>query len=238
MQSPGRLPAVTACGMHAEVRTFADCARYVLTTLMDLQSTPPRGTAMPFHPLFATERPDVSQQSGQLALLNTLKRTLTAWTPTMKKFLHEDEDQFDLLLTLEEYCGCKAMFSGGAGSGDLYVPIFSNVLYLLYDLEIIAEDVFLDWERQKEEDDEEDQVRNFVHQQPLRKHATAASPSCMADSPSCIAASPSASAPCVACAGRAYACAAVVVWGGCAGSRLSASHTCALYVHQHRRGQS
>ena len=144
--------------MHAEVRTFADCARYVLTTLMDLHSTPPQGTSTQFHSLYATSKPDVSANAGKAALLNSVKQTLSTWRKTLKKFVQGHEDQFDLLLTLEEYCGCKGLFAGGAGSGELYVPIFGNILWELYDMDIITENVFLDWEKQKGLDDDEDQV--------------------------------------------------------------------------------
>ena len=87
-----------------------------------------------------------------------MKQTLSTWRKTLKKFVQGHEDQFDLLLTLEEYCGCKGLFAGGAGSGELYVPIFGNILWELYDMDIITENVFLDWEKQKGLDDDEDQV--------------------------------------------------------------------------------
>lgn len=79
--------------------------------------------------------------------------------------LQEDEDQLDLLITLEEYCGGKGLFAGDSGSGDLYVPIFGNVLWELYDMDIITEDVFLDWESQKlrdEADEAEEQVLSLT----------------------------------------------------------------------------
>jgi hypothetical protein len=144
--------------VHAEVRTFADCARYVLTALMDLHSTPPHGTSEQFASLYTTSKPDVSTNAGKVALLNSTRKTLLSWRTTLKKFVQGHEDQFDLLLTLEEYCGCKGLFAGGAGSGDLYVPMFGNILWELYDMDIISENVFLEWEKQKALDDAEDQV--------------------------------------------------------------------------------
>jgi translation initiation factor eIF-2B subunit epsilon len=147
------------CAWRAEVRTFADCARYVLTTLMDLQAPPSATVALRFHRLFAAAKPDVNTKAGKLALLNSFKSTLAVWVATLRKFLHDEEDQFELLLTLEEYCGERGVFSGTAQVGGMYVPIFSNVLMQLYEDEIIVEDVFLGWEQAKLHDDEDDQVR-------------------------------------------------------------------------------
>lgn len=145
--------------MCAEVRTFADCARYVLTTLMDLQATPSPAVATAFHGLFASEQPNVSTTEGSVQLLTSFKHTLAVWAPTLQKFLHDDDDQFELLLTLEEYCARRGLFEQVPGVGAIFVPIFSNVLYELYEMDIIREEVFLEWEAQKLQDDEGEQVR-------------------------------------------------------------------------------
>lgn len=153
----------------AEVRTFADCARYVLTTLMDLQTTPSPAVASAFHGLFASEQPVVCTNEGSVQLLTSFKCTLVVWAPTLQKFLHDDNDQFELLLTLEEYCARRGLFEQVPGAGALFVPIFSNVLYELYELDIIREEVFLEWEAQKLQDDEDEQVREGCVQRRPRK---------------------------------------------------------------------
>lgn len=141
------------------MRTFADCARYVLTTLMDLQAPPAPTVGSRFQPLFAGTQPDVSTKAGKVALLTAFKTTLKEWAATLRKFLLDEDDQFEMLLTLEEYCGEKGIFSGEGQVGRMYVPIFSNVLMQLYDDELIGEDVFLAWEKAKLDDDDDDQVR-------------------------------------------------------------------------------
>lgn len=64
--------------------------------------------------------------------------------------------QIELLLTLEEYCAGDGAFSGE--SGHLYTPIFSHILMLLYETEIIQESAFLTWESEKQDDEEDDKV--------------------------------------------------------------------------------
>lgn len=145
--------------LPAEVRSFADCARYVLTTLMDLQAPAPAGVSARYHSLFASVPPDTSSTAGKVALLNAFKATLKDWAALLCKFCGDEEDQFEMLLTLEEYCGCKGVFAGGSQVGRVFVPIFSHVLLQLRDNDVIADDVFLQWEQAKLDDDDDDQVR-------------------------------------------------------------------------------
>ena len=147
-----------------EVRTFADCARYVLTTLMDLQAPPQPGVLPRYRRLFAAEPPDVESAAGKQALWAAFRKALATWAPTLRKFLHGDDDQFELLLTLEEYTSGKGLFSGAAPPGGrMYMPIFSNVLFELWNQDILAEQVAREWREAKEEDEAEDQVRCLNH---------------------------------------------------------------------------
>ena len=138
------------------MRSFADCACYMLTALMDLQAPPAATVAPRFHSLFASTAPDVSSKAGKVELLTGFKATLKSWAATLRKFLQDEEDQFELLITLEDYCSARGLFAAQRGS--LYLPIFSNVLMQLYEQDIMAEDVFAKWERAKVEDDDDDQV--------------------------------------------------------------------------------
>jgi eIF4-gamma/eIF5/eIF2-epsilon len=129
----------------------------MLTALMDLQAPPAATVAPRFHRLFAATAPDVSARDGKIELLTGFKGTLQGWAATLRKFLQDEDDQFELLITLEEYCLARGLFGGQRGA--LYVPIFSNVLMQLYEADIMAEDVFAKWERAKLDDDDEDQAR-------------------------------------------------------------------------------
>lgn len=128
---------------------------------MDLQSTPSAAVLPAFHSLFAVTQPDIATTEGSVKLLTSFKRSLAVWAPTLQKFLHDDDDHFELLLTLEEYCARRGLFEQVPGAGALFVPIFSNVLYELYEMDIIREEVFLEWEAQKLLDDEADQVHTL-----------------------------------------------------------------------------
>jgi hypothetical protein len=129
---------------------------------MDLQAPPRPGLPVRFRKLFAAERPDISIVEGQKALWMSFRKVLNTWGSTLQKFLQEDEDQFELLMTLDEYCSGHGLFSGdfsGDGPvGRMYLPIFSNVLFELWDQDLLKEQVARDWRDAKIEDDEDDRV--------------------------------------------------------------------------------
>lgn len=123
---------------------------------------PSAAVASTYHHLFATEQPDVSKDEGKVSLFGKFKQTLDVWASTLQKFLHDDNDQFELLITLEEYCARRGLFDQIPGAGWLYVPIFANVLHQLYEVDIIKEEVFAEWEAQKLQDEDGDQVSAAV----------------------------------------------------------------------------
>lgn len=143
----------------AEVRTFADCARYALTTLFDIQAPAATSVAPTFRRLFASAEPDAVTPAGQKALLAALAQSLRTWAPTLRKLLHDRDDAYQVLIALEEYCGEDGVFAAPHSRGRLFVPVFGHVLTLIYDLDLVGEDTFLEWEADKGEDDADDQVR-------------------------------------------------------------------------------
>jgi hypothetical protein len=131
---------------------------------MDLQAPPRPCLPVSYRKLFAAERPDVSTVTGQKALWMAFRKVLNTWASTLQKFLHEDEDQFELLMTLDEYCSGHSLFSGPVDPvGRMYLPIFSNVLFELWDKDLLNEKVARDWQEAKLEDDEDDRVHILIH---------------------------------------------------------------------------
>lgn len=79
----------------------------------------------------------------------------------MRKFLRSEEDQVELLLTLEEFCAEEGDFEGTKEHGSAFKSIFPQLLKLLYELDIVSEDSLLSWASEKEhaEDEEKEYLR-------------------------------------------------------------------------------
>eukprot|EP00198_Chlamydomonas_reinhardtii_P001454 XP_001690790.1 predicted protein [Chlamydomonas reinhardtii] len=143
----------------AEDRTFADCARYMLTALLNLGLPPPPRTPAEYLPLFKTVAPEASKE-GQLALLRGFKQALADWRDLLQRFLKSEDDQVELLLTLEEYCSCEGVFEADGGGGARYAPLFAHLLRQLYDCDVVGEDALLAWADEKAAADAEER-RHF-----------------------------------------------------------------------------
>ena len=146
----------------AEDRTFADCARYILATMLSLCAPPPPWVASEcaeYQELFAPPpAPDARTAAGKLALIKRFKAQLADWGSLLARFLRSEDDQVELLLTLEEYCADEGVFEGAGEAGALFGPVFAQVLQQLYDADIVGEDAFSAWAGEKEHADEEDKV--------------------------------------------------------------------------------
>ncbi|KAK9914949.1 hypothetical protein WJX75_002748 [Coccomyxa subellipsoidea] len=142
----------------AEHKDFADCARYILTTLLALcLPAPPRAKAE-YRSLFPESAPETATPAGKTELLRRLQRLLNTWTDLLKQFLRSEDDQVDLLLTLEEFCGEEGVFEGTGEQCGLFSAVFAKVLQLLYDAEVVSEDAFLKWADEKAHAEAEDRV--------------------------------------------------------------------------------
>lgn len=140
------------------MRSFADCARYVFTTML--------GLCLPASPFFARgeyaslyprESPIVSTREGKGELLKAFEGQLAKWVPLLKRFLKGEEDQIELMLTFEEFCGEEEVFSG-SGGGRAFSSIFVQILKHLYDKDVLSGEAILQWADEKENADEEDKV--------------------------------------------------------------------------------
>lgn len=77
----------------AEDRTFADCARYILTTLLALCLPAPTWVSPEYVSLFAADAPDTGAKDGKLALLSRFKKQMTKWHALLHRFLTSEDDQ-------------------------------------------------------------------------------------------------------------------------------------------------
>ncbi|PSC74700.1 Translation initiation factor eIF-2B subunit epsilon [Micractinium conductrix] len=143
----------------AEDRTFADCARYIFTTMLSLCLPAGPATRPEYRSLFPEGKVDPSSKEGCMELLRRINAQLRAWKALMQRFLRNSDDQVELLLTFEEYCEEEGDFSSGE-NGSVFAPLFPQVVKLCYDQDLLSEEAILDWAHEKEHAGEED--RRFV----------------------------------------------------------------------------
>lgn len=134
----------------AEDKTFADCARFILTTCLGLCLPPPPGVAKEYESLYAADGTDASTDSGKLELLKRSLSSLKRWASLLQKFLKNEDDQVEVLLTLEEFCGGEGDFENTGEHGELFEYIFPQLLKVMYELDIISEQALLVWAEEKE----------------------------------------------------------------------------------------
>lgn len=129
----------------AEDKTFADCARFILTTCLGLCLPAHKGVIAEYRGLYPADRP-----AGLRDLLKRAHNQLTDWASLLQKFLKNEDDQVEVLLTLEEFCGGEGDFEETGEFGAEFVGIFPQVLQVMYDLDILTEDAALAWAEEKE----------------------------------------------------------------------------------------
>lgn len=113
--------------------SFSDCAGALFHAILNL----------------ALEAPHASQ----LELFINAKNVITRWRDLLKQYLISEDDEVEVLLKFEEIC---------LETGKEFAPIFTKVLEVLYDKEILTEKAILSWASEKKEADESDKV--FVKQ--------------------------------------------------------------------------
>lgn len=111
----------------AEDKTFADCARFILTTCLGLCLPAPNGVIAEYKGLYPKDRP-----AGLRDLLKRTHAMLGAWASLLQKFLKNEDDQIEVLLTLEEFCGAEGDFEDTGEFGSEFVGIFPQLLQAMY----------------------------------------------------------------------------------------------------------
>ena len=143
----------------AEDRTFADCARYIMTAMLDLCAPAAPHVASEYRPLFPADAPDAATAAGKLALLKRFRALLGEWGPLLRRFLRSEDDQVELLLTLEEYCAQEGVFEALRGAaGPLFAAVFPQLLQQLYERDVVDEAAFGAWASEKEHADASERV--------------------------------------------------------------------------------
>ena len=133
----------------AENRTFADIARYVLMTVLGLALPAPKDVTKENVKLYPNVAP-----SSTAEILKLVRQKVTRWAPLLARFLKSEDDQVEMLLTLEDYCSEEEVFRGMGG--EKLTPAFAKILHMLYDLDVLSETSVLAWSAEKEHADEED----------------------------------------------------------------------------------
>jgi translation initiation factor eIF-2B subunit epsilon len=140
----------------AEDKTFADCARFMLTTALGLCLPAPLAVSREYRSLYSAGDVDADSKDGKLELLKRTAAQLHRWKDLLTKFLKNEEDQVELLLTLEEFCGEEGDFEGTGEKGAAFAEIFPQLLKLMYERDIVGEEALLAWAEEKTHADEEE----------------------------------------------------------------------------------
>ncbi|KAK9673477.1 hypothetical protein RND81_12G169700 [Saponaria officinalis] len=107
----------------------ADCAGAIFYSVMKL----------------AAETP----YSSNSELYKNVVKVITTWKKLLKYYLPSIDEEIEMILKYEEMC---------LESVKAFCPLFSQVLHLLYSMEIIQEEAILSWESEKLGADEGDKV--------------------------------------------------------------------------------
>lgn len=133
----------------AEDRTFADLARYLITSLLGLALPAPPDASPENLGLYVKEVPETDKE-----ILTMLKKRLDTWGALLCRFLKNHDDQVEVMLTLEEMCDEEGVFAKSKGAR--YIPVFQHMLKLMYDKDILSEEAIIMWAKEKEGAEEED----------------------------------------------------------------------------------
>lgn len=114
-------------------KLFTDCAGAIFYSLMKL----------------ALETP----HSSPSELCNSTMDVITKWKKLLKSYLTDIDEQIEVIQKFEEIC---------LESAKEFSPLFSKILFHLYDKDLIQEDAILKWDDEKKNAEEADKV--FVKQ--------------------------------------------------------------------------
>ena len=144
----------------AEDKTFADCARYMLTAMLGLCLPAPSGARAEYRALYAPPGaiPEPGNKDAYLELLRAARAQVARWRALLQKFLRSEDDQVELLLTLEEFCSAEGDYELSGEHGAVFAHVFPQLLKTLYDLDIVSEEALQQWASEKELADEQEKV--------------------------------------------------------------------------------
>ncbi|XP_030466992.1 uncharacterized protein LOC115685973 isoform X1 [Syzygium oleosum] len=91
--------------------------------------------------------------SSRNELLHNVHNMVNTWQKLLKSYLAGKDEEIEVILKFEEIC---------LESASELSPLFTQILHLLYDKDIITEEAIEDWESEKKDADEADRV--FVKQ--------------------------------------------------------------------------
>jgi len=112
----------------AQNRTFADCVTAAVAAVLEMT--------------------DASSLSG-MALVTDYKNRLSKWGELIKRLCVDSQDQLVMIKAVEDYV-LKST------SNEKLVPVFRFILQISYDMELISEEILLQWIEQRRENEESD----------------------------------------------------------------------------------
>ncbi|KAL6773796.1 hypothetical protein ACKKBG_A22530 [Auxenochlorella protothecoides x Auxenochlorella symbiontica] len=142
----------------AEDRTFADCARYMLTTMLGLCLPAPTSCRSEYRELYTHSAPEAGSREGLVELLQRASAQVRRWKALLQKFLRSEDDQVEVLLTLEEFCSAEGDYEATGEHGPVFAHIFAQLLKALYDEDILTEEAILQWAAEKSLAEEDEKV--------------------------------------------------------------------------------
>jgi translation initiation factor eIF-2B subunit epsilon len=139
----------------AEHRSFADVGRALAVAVIGLAGGPPPRTRPEYRRLYAdgdggaagagATKHDAATAARDLA--RRARAHVAAWAPLLSRFARDEDDQVEVLLTLEEWCAGDG--GVGAGGGRAFAPLFAELLKTLYDADVVEEGALLAWADEK-----------------------------------------------------------------------------------------
>eukprot|EP00899_Mesostigma_viride_P016878 jgi/Mesvir1/25191/Mv12890-RA.1 len=117
-------------------RSFAECAGVLFRLVIKLA--------------LDTHKP----AAGTKALLQGIEASIKRWAPLLRRFMTTEDDQVEIILSFEEYCEDEDDLP--EGQPRLLSGVFSQVLQIMYSLEVISGDAVLKWAEEKTHAAEED----------------------------------------------------------------------------------
>jgi len=112
-------------------QTFVDCIKSILSALLTL-----------------VDVSLVNLPKGNELLIDAMRNMLKRWKDLFTRFITTPDDQAELIYSLEDFCEKNKFFE----------KYFTVILQILYDSDIIEEDTILQWaERVKDSDSKEEE---------------------------------------------------------------------------------
>lgn len=101
--------------------------RYMLTTMLGLCLPAPTSCRSEYRELYTHSAPEAGSREGLVELLQRASAQVRRWKALLQKFLRSEDDQVEVLLTLEEFCSAEGDYEATGEHGPVFAHIFAQV---------------------------------------------------------------------------------------------------------------